>query len=100
MALLSREEIDRRLKELKGWTLDGNAIKKQFVFPGFPEAVNFVARLVPDAEASDHHPDITINYRRVTLAYSTHSEGGLTHKDFDGARMADKMSGVGPSGAP
>lgn len=89
MALLSREEIDRRLKELKGWTLEGHAIKKQFVFAGFPEAVNFVTRLVPGAEAADHHPDITINYRRVTLAYSTHSEGGLTNKDFDGARMAD-----------
>ena len=100
MPLLPREEIDRRLKDLRGWTLDGNAIKKQFVFAGFPEAVNFVARLVPGAEAADHHPDITINYRRVTLSYSTHSEGGLTQKDFDGARMADKVSSVGPSGAP
>jgi len=89
MALLSREEIDRRLKELRGWTLEGNAIKKQFVFSGFPEAVDFVTRLVPGAEAADHHPDITINYRRVTLVYSTHSEGGLTDKDFDGAKMAD-----------
>jgi len=89
MALLSREEIDRRLKELRGWTLEGNAIKKQFVFSGFPEAVDFVTRFVPGAEAADHHPDITINYRRVTLVYSTHSEGGLTDKDFDGAKMAD-----------
>ena len=89
MALLSREEIDRRLRELTSWTLDGHAIKKQFVFPGFPEAITFVTRLVPGAEAADHHPDIAINYRRVTLSYSTHSEGGLTTKDFDGARMAD-----------
>jgi 4a-hydroxytetrahydrobiopterin dehydratase len=100
MALLARDEIERRLKELRGWTLDGNAIKRQFVFAGFPEAVNFVARLVPEAETADHHPDITINYRRVTLLYSTHSEGGLTQKDFDGARVADRLSGVGPIGAP
>jgi 4a-hydroxytetrahydrobiopterin dehydratase len=92
MALLSPEEIEQRLKALKGWTLDGRAISKQYVFAGFPAAVSFVARLVPEAEASDHHPDIAINYRRVTLAYSTHSEGGLTHKDFDGARMADSVS--------
>jgi pterin-4a-carbinolamine dehydratase len=32
--------------------------------------------------------------------YSTHSEGGLTQKDFDGARVADRLSGVGPIGAP
>jgi 4a-hydroxytetrahydrobiopterin dehydratase len=44
---------------------------------------------VPDAEAADHHPDITINYRRVTLSWSTHDEGGLTAKDIAGARMAE-----------
>lgn len=92
MALLSQQEIERRLKDLQGWTLEGRAIKKQYVFAGFSEAVDFVTRLVPAAEASDHHPDIAINYRRVTLTYSTHSEGGLTHKDFDGAGMADAAS--------
>jgi 4a-hydroxytetrahydrobiopterin dehydratase len=48
---------------------------------------------VPEAEAADHHPDIQINYRRVTLSYSTHSDGGLTEKDFAGAAMADRVSG-------
>jgi 4a-hydroxytetrahydrobiopterin dehydratase len=92
MAKLSREEIDRRLKTLNGWSLEGDAIKKQFTFKGFPEAVAFVNRLMPEAEAADHHPDIQINYRRVTLNYSTHSEGGLTEKDFAGAQMADRVA--------
>jgi 4a-hydroxytetrahydrobiopterin dehydratase len=92
MARLSRDEIERRLKTLNGWALDGDAIKKQFTFKGFPDAVAFVDRLVPEAEAADHHPDITINYRRVTLSYSTHSEGGLTEKDFAGAQMADRVA--------
>jgi len=61
-------------------------------FNDFPAAVAFVSRLVPDAEAADHHPDIVINYRKVTLLYSTHSEGGLTQKDFDGAAMADRKA--------
>jgi 4a-hydroxytetrahydrobiopterin dehydratase len=86
---LSNEEIAARLKKLQGWTRDGDAIRKQFTFSGFPEAVQFVTRLVPGAEAADHHPDITINYKRVTLSYATHSEGGLTAKDFEGAAMAD-----------
>ena len=89
MALLSKTQIDDALKTLDGWTLDGNAIRKQFAFKGFPEAVAFVGRLVPDAERADHHPDITINYRRVTLSWSTHDEGGLTAKDVAGAKMAD-----------
>jgi 4a-hydroxytetrahydrobiopterin dehydratase len=92
MPKLSREEIARRLQELKGWTLEGEAIKKQFTFSGFPEAVAFVDRLVPEAEAADHHPDILINYKRVTLTYSTHSEGALTDKDFAGAAMADRVA--------
>jgi 4a-hydroxytetrahydrobiopterin dehydratase len=90
MALLSKAQIDAELKALDGWTDDGNAIRKQFTFAGFPEAVAFVGRLVPECEAADHHPDITINYRRVTLSWSTHSEGGVTTKDLDGARMAER----------
>lgn len=90
MALLSKAEIAEQLKTLSGWTLDGHAIRKQFIFKGFPEAVAFVNRLVPDAERADHHPDVTINYRRVTLSWSTHDEGGLTAKDIAGAKMADR----------
>jgi 4a-hydroxytetrahydrobiopterin dehydratase len=89
---LSPTEITERLSQLSGWTLDRNAIRKQYTFAGFPEAVAFVNRLVPDAEAADHHPDILINYKRVTLTYSTHSEGGLTAKDFRGAAAADRLA--------
>ena len=91
MAILTRDDAEARLRELPGWTLDGNAIRKQFVLGDFPRAVDFVARLVPGAEAADHHPDILINYKRVTLTYSTHSEGGLTAKDFEGAKMAERV---------
>jgi 4a-hydroxytetrahydrobiopterin dehydratase len=96
MALLSDSEIATALRGLDGWAQDGKAIKKQFAFKGFPEAVAFVQRLVADCEAADHHPDITINYRRVTLSWSTHSEGGVTNKDIDGARMADRKA-AGPA---
>ena len=94
MSLLPDDAIARELGTLPGWARDGNAIRKQFTFNGFPEAVAFVQRLVHDCEAADHHPDVTINYRRVTLSYSTHSEGGVTLKDFDGARAAERVVGV------
>ena len=89
---LSRADVEQRIKGLYGWTLDGDAIRKQYTFANFPEAVAFVNRLVPGAESADHHPDISINYKRVTLTYSTHSEGGLTGKDFEGAAMADRVA--------
>ena len=92
MTILSEQEVERQLRNLTGWTVEGRAIRKQYTFADFPAAVAFVNRLVPDAEAADHHPDIIINYRRVSLLYSTHSEGGLTQKDFDGAAMADRKA--------
>jgi 4a-hydroxytetrahydrobiopterin dehydratase len=92
MSKLSHAEAEQRVKGLDGWTLDGDAIRKQYTFKDFPEAVGFVNRLMPEAEAADHHPDILINYKRVTLTYSTHSEGGLTVKDFAGAATADRLA--------
>ena len=89
---LSRSEAEQRMKSLTGWTLDGDAIRKQFTFKNFLEAIAFLNRLAPVAEAADHHPDILINYKRVTLTYSTHSEGGLTAKDFAGATTADRLA--------
>ena len=92
MAKLSRAEAEQRTKTLDRWTLEGDAVRKQYTFATFLDAIAFVNRLAPKAEAADHHPDILINYKRVTLTYSTHSEGGLTEKDFAGAAMADQLA--------
>jgi len=92
MARLSLTDAEQRIKSLNGWTLQGDAIRKQYTFRDFLEAIKFVNCLAPKAEAADHHPDILINYKRVTLTYSTHSEGGLTEKDFEGASAADRTA--------
>ena len=91
MPTLSNDQANERLRRLNGWTLQGDAIRKQYTFKDFAEAIAFVNRLAPKADAVDHHPDILINYKRVTLTYSTHSEGGLTDKDFAGAAEADSL---------
>ena len=95
---LSQADIDARMKTLHGWTLQGDEISKQYTFKDFPTAIAFVNRLAPEAEAADHHPDILITYKRVTLTYSTHSEGGLTANDFDGAASADRLAARHSSG--
>ena len=89
---LSSNDVDQHMKNLTGWTLYGDEIRKQYTFKDFPDAIAFVDRLAPEAQAADHHPDILINYKRVTLTYSTHSEGGLTAKDFAGAVTADRLA--------
>jgi 4a-hydroxytetrahydrobiopterin dehydratase len=92
VARLSRVEIDEALGGLPGWRFEGDALVKLFTFDGFPEAVAFVNRLVPGSEAADHHPDLAISYRRVTVMFTTHSEGGVTSKDIDGAHLADQCA--------
>jgi 4a-hydroxytetrahydrobiopterin dehydratase len=92
MAKLDMAEVNQRLAGLEGWALEGEAIKRKFTFGGFSDAVAFIVRLGFEAEAADHHPDIFVNYKRVTLTYSTHSEGGLTEKDFVGAAMATALA--------
>ncbi len=89
MAKLPPEEIKNRLTGLAGWQLADNAIRKQFKFNDFMSAVAFVNRVANAAEAADHHPDIVINYTRVTMSLSTHSAGGITGKDFDLAQKID-----------
>ena len=91
MARITADAARVRLQKLPGGELSGDAITRQFTFKGFPEAIAFVVRLAFDAESVDHHPDIHINYKRVRLTYSTHSEGGLTEKDFAGAERADAV---------
>ena len=94
MALLDDTDIRERLSRLDGWERSGDAIRKTFTFDGFPEAVAFVDRLVEPAEAANHHPDLDIRYDRVIVGLSTHSEGGLTAKDFDLAAEIDALESV------
>ena len=92
MPKLLQADVADRMKTVPGWTLDRDAIRKQFTFKDFLEAIAFVNRVAPEAERSDHHPDILINYKRVTLTYTTHDSGGLTDKDFAGAAAADRLA--------
>lgn len=83
---LSEADIKRELESLDGWNHKGNHIEKQFTFKDFNEAMEFVNSVAELAEKADHHPDITINYKRVTLVLSTHSENGITEKDISLAK--------------
>ena len=91
---LSADQVREKIEALRGWTVDGEAIRKQYAFDGFASAIAFIVRIGFDAEAADHHPDILLsNYKKVTLTFSTHSEGGLTERDFVGAEAADRVFG-------
>jgi 4a-hydroxytetrahydrobiopterin dehydratase len=73
------------LAGLAGLGAGGTAIRRTFTFTDFTRGRRLRGEAGIAAEAADSPPDIDIRYKRVTLAYSTHSEGGLTEKDFAGA---------------
>lgn len=66
-------------------------IEKTFVLPGFPQSLMFVMAAGLLAEATQHHPDITIKWNKVTLALTTHDAGGLSEKDFDLAKQINAL---------
>ena len=92
MARLPDADIAARMPSVPQWTRDSDRISREFTCPTFADAVAFIVRIGFDAEAADHHPDISVHYRRVTLTFWTHSEGGLTDKDFAGAQAADRVA--------
>ena len=89
MATATEAAIKSFLDDNKLWKRDEEAIKAEFKFEDFSEAMGFVTRVGLAAEKADHHPDIDIRWNKVLLVLSTHSEGGITGKDIE---LAGKIS--------
>lgn len=92
MARLEQDEIDGRVDALKGWSLDEEAITKDFERGDFTGSVGLVNEIAPIAEELGHHPDLAISWDTVTVTITTHSEGGLTDADFELAQRIDGLS--------
>lgn len=82
-----------RVSTPEGWQERDGALEREFTFGSFPEAIAFVGRVAEAAEEADHHPDIAISYKRVTLRWTTHSEGGITERDRELAARSDLLAG-------
>ena len=91
MAALSNEAIQQELANTPGWSYQGKEIHKKYTFKSFLPGIEFVNKIAQAAESTGHHPDITINYNVVGISLSTHSEGGVTQKDFDLAAKIDQI---------
>ncbi|MFQ5863543.1 MAG: 4a-hydroxytetrahydrobiopterin dehydratase [Candidatus Brocadiales bacterium] len=89
MKRLEEKEVSERLKALRDWNQDEGTIVKQYKFLNFRKAIKFVNMVAEVAEELEHHPTIFINYNRVTLTLTTHSQGGLTERDFRTAALID-----------
>ena len=73
------------------WDEVDGALERTFELPTFPEAIAFVNRLAELAEHENHHPDIAVSYRKVTVRWTTHSAGGITDRDRALAARTDTI---------
>jgi 4a-hydroxytetrahydrobiopterin dehydratase len=91
MALLSEAAIQDELARLPEWKYEGGALRRTYSFPTFLRGIAFVNEVAKLADVAGHHPDITIQYTRVSLALSTHDAGGVTEKDVSLARQIESL---------
>lgn len=91
--LVAQGKLDAVIGELDGWTLvEGRSgIEKEFHFTGFNAAFGFMTRVALAAERHNHHPEWSNVYNRVTIRWTTHSEGGVTDLDIKLARFCDRF---------
>jgi 4a-hydroxytetrahydrobiopterin dehydratase len=89
---LNEAQINQYLSKTGDWRLEGNVIVRDFKFEDFKRAMEFVNRVADEAEALDHHPDILIHgWNNVRLSVTTHSERGLTERDFKLAESINRL---------
>lgn len=94
---LTDAEIADSLTAVPGWTFSDNMIRRVFEFPSYANGTLFASGVGLLSEGMDHHPDILIQWRKVTIAINTHDAGGVTKTDFALAEKIERLFANGPA---
>ncbi len=89
---LNDDEIRERLTRLDGWERVGDTIQKNYRTDSYLAGIALATAVGVISEGLDHHPELTIGWRRLNVSYCTHDAGNrLSHKDFDAAERVDAL---------
>lgn len=88
---LAPTDVQRQLKDLPGWSLKDNALQRTWQFKDHYQTMAFVNAVAWISHTTDHHPDMQVGYNKVTLAYTTHSAGGITDLDMNCAAAVSRL---------
>ena len=92
---LTATEVVANIAKLEGWTLSGDgvavAIEKTFVFANYYETMAFVNAVAFVAHRQDHHPDLSVHFKRCVVHFNTHDVGGISMTDFETAALVDAL---------
>ncbi|MFD0150810.1 MULTISPECIES: 4a-hydroxytetrahydrobiopterin dehydratase [unclassified Streptomyces] len=91
---LSQKEIEDRLRELPGWSVEGDRLSRTYRLGDHFAATALVVHVAQIQQELDHHSDLTLGYNTVALSVNTHSAGGaVTEKDFE---LAERVEAIAP----
>jgi 4a-hydroxytetrahydrobiopterin dehydratase len=80
------------MSAVEGWSEVDGALEREFRFDAYADGIAFVSRVGEAADAADHHPDMAVGYKRVTVRWTTHSAGGITDRDRQMAERTDELA--------
>ncbi|MGW7367085.1 4a-hydroxytetrahydrobiopterin dehydratase [Streptomyces sp. NPDC054841] len=87
---LSQKEIEDRLRELPGWSQEGDRIARTYRLGTHFAATALVVHVAQIQDELNHHSDLTLGYNTVNLTVNTHDAGGaITERDFELARRVE-----------
>ena len=89
---LTADEIGPLAAQVKGWSVvENHHIEREFKFPDFKDALEFVNKAGAIAEEQGHHPDVYLAWGKVGVKIWTHKIDGLTESDFILAAKIDRI---------
>ncbi|KXK15669.1 MAG: transcriptional coactivator/pterin dehydratase [Chloroflexi bacterium OLB15] len=89
---LTEPEIEQRLQTLNGWSRQGGSIGKVFMLESYVAGLAFATAAGLVCDGLNHHPDISIGWKKVQIRFTTHDAGSqLTDLDFKAASAIDGL---------
>jgi 4a-hydroxytetrahydrobiopterin dehydratase len=92
VSTLSKSELDTRLSNLDGWSIQSDKLHKEFKFKDFVRAFGFMSSMALVSESMGHHPEWFNVYNKVIVDLTTHDAGGITSNDIDWASKANDLA--------
>lgn len=89
---LKAEEVFRLHERVPDWMISsGRKLVRTFGFDEFVDAIDFVNAVAELAEDEGHHPNMTIDYNKVTFTIWTHAIDDMSENDFILAAKIDQL---------
>lgn len=89
---LTKDELTQQLTMLPEWTFENDALARTITVGDFREAMQLLLAIGFEAEALQHHPELTNIYNRVSIRLTTHDAGDkVTALDIALAQAIDAL---------